>query len=171
MSELIIMGRIVAPYGIYGWVKIQPETEVLDGLLDYPVWWLGREEGVKKRPWQKFSVESAKVHTNSLLVKLQGINDRDAALALKGQHIAIPREELPELEDGEFYHADLIGLEVANLQQVAFGKIVDVIQTGANDVLVVRENEHERLIPFIDQVVLDVNLANKRMTVDWDAEF
>lgn len=165
------MGRIVAPYGIYGWLKVQPETEALDGLLDYPAWWLGREEGVKKAPWRRFIVESAKVHVDTLLVKLQGIGDRDAALAFKGQHIAIPREELPQLEEGEFYHADLIGLEVINQQQVDFGKVIDVIQTGANDVLVVKQGDRERLIPFIDRAVLEVDLANMRINVDWDAEF
>lgn len=168
---MIVMGRIVAPYGIFGWVKVQPETESLDGLLDYPIWWLGREEGARKAPWQQFIVESAKIHTNTLLVKLQGISDRTAALALKGQHIAIPREELPQLEEGEFYHADLIGLEVVNQQQVDFGKVIDVMQTGANDVLVVKQGGRERLIPFIDQAVLDVDLANMRISVDWDAEF
>ena len=104
-------------------------------------------------------------------MKLQGISDRTAALALKGQHIAIPREELPQLEEGEFYHADLIGLEVVNQQQVDFGKVIDVMQTGANDVLVVKQGGRERLIPFIDQAVLDVDLANMRISVDWDAEF
>jgi 16S rRNA processing protein RimM len=170
VDELIVMGRIVAPYGIYGWVKIQPETEELDGLLDYPNWWIGREDGLKKMPWQEFHVESAKVHADSLLVKLQGVSDRTAAMALKGKHIAVPRDALPALDEGEFYHADLIGLAVKNLQQADFGRVVDVMQTGANDVLVV-QNDRERLIPFIDQVVLEVDLAGKQITVDWDAEF
>lgn len=164
------MGRIVAPYGIYGWLKIQPETEELDGLLDYPDWWVGREDGVRKMPWQEFHVESAKVHADSLLVKLQGVADRNAAMALKGKHVAVPRAALPALEEDEFYHADLIGMSVKNQQQVDFGKVVEVIQTGANDVLVV-QGERERLIPFIDQVVLEVDMAGKQIDVDWDAEF
>ena len=165
------MGRIVAPYGILGWIKVQPETAEVDGLLDYPQWWVGREDGLKKQPWQLFQVEAAKVHGNTLLVKLAGISDRSGALAFKGRHIAVPREALPPLDDDEFYHADLIGLQVINQQQVDFGKVVDVIETGANDVLVAKQGERERLIPFIDQVIIEVNLAQKLVTVDWDAEF
>lgn len=165
------MGRIVAPYGILGWLKIQPETAEVDGLLNYPQWWVGREDGIRKQPWQEVQVESARVHGNTLLVKLAGINDRNAALAYKGRHVAIPRVALPALQEDEFYHADLIGLQVMNQQQMDFGHVVDVLQTGANDVLVVKQGERERLIPFIDQTVLEVDLAQKRISVDWDAEF
>ena len=170
VSEMVVMGRIVAPYGIYGWLKVQPDTETLDNLFDYPEWWLGREDGLRNMPWQKFSVETVKIHVNTLLVKLQGIDDRDAALAFKSKHVAIPREQLPEPEENEYYWSDLIGLDVTNQQQVDLGKVVDVFETGANDVLVVKGNR-ERLIPFIDQVVLEVDLAAKTMLVDWDAEF
>jgi 16S rRNA processing protein RimM len=166
---MIVMGRIVAPYGILGWLKVQPETAEVDGLLDYTQWWIGRED--EKQPWQSFQVESAKVHGNTLLVKLAGINDRNAALACKGRHIAVPREVLPALGDDEYYHADLIGLQVVNREQVDFGLVTDVIQTGANDVLVAKQGERERLIPFIDQVVLQVDLAQKLIVVDWDPDF
>lgn len=175
MSEMVVMGRIVAPYGIYGWLKVQPDTETLDSLFDYPEWWLGRDDGLRNTPWQKFSVETVKIHVNTLLVKLRGIDDRDAALAFKSKHVAIPREQLPEPEDNEYYWSDLIGLAVKNQQQVNFGTVVDVFETGANDVLVVKQakesGDRERLIPFIDQVVLEVDLAAKIMLVDWDAEF
>ncbi|CAG0983072.1 Ribosome maturation factor RimM [Methylophilaceae bacterium] len=162
---MVIMGRIVAPYGIYGWLKIQPDTEMLDGLLDYPEWWLGREN-----QWQKYEVETARVHSDTLLVKLKGVSDRDAAFALKGKQVAVPRDQLPELDENEYYWSDLIGLQVSNLQEVDFGRIIDVFETGANDVLVVK-GERERLIPFIGQVVLDVDLDARTMRVDWDAEF
>lgn len=159
------MGRIVAPYGIYGWLKIQPDTEALDGLLDYPEWWLGRDQ-----QWQKYEVEAAKVHSNTLLVKLKGISDRDLAFALKGKQVAVPREQLPEPEENEYYWSDLIGLQVTNLQGVDLGTIAEVFETGANDVLVAK-GDRERLIPFVEQVVLDVDLDAKTMQVDWDAEF
>jgi len=178
---MVIMGRIVAPYGIYGWLKIQPETETIDSLLDYTEWWLGRDDnstqpGIKNMPWQKFVVETAKIHVNTLLVKLQGIDDRDTALALKSKHVAVPREALPEVGEDEYYWSDLIGLTVRNQQNVDFGKIVDVFETGANDVLVVKQTEgqqgdKERLIPFIADVVLGVDMQAKTMLVDWDAEF
>lgn len=159
------MGRIVAPYGIYGWLKIQPDTEVLDGLLDYPEWWLGHN-----KQWQKYEVEAAKVHSNTLLVKLKGVSDRDMAFALKSRQVAVPREQLPEPDENEYYWSDLIGLHVTNLQGEDLGEIAEVFETGANDVLVAK-GDRERLIPFVDQVVLEVDLDAKIMQVDWDAEF
>lgn len=164
------MGRIVAPYGIQGWLKVRPDTEVLDGLFDYPDWWLGREDGLRKSAWQKYHVETVKVHVNILLVKLQGIDGRDAALAVKGRHIAVPREQLPKAGKGEYYWSDLIGLKVINQQQVDLGEITDVFATGANDVMSVKA-ERERLLPFIDQVVLKVDLEAKTMLVDWPVEW
>ena len=159
------MGRIAVPYGLRGWVNVNPDTEVLDGLFDYPVWWEQTEAG-----WREFAVEDAKVHGDHLVAKLEGVSDRDQAFRLKGKTVAVPREELPEPDDDEYYWSDLVGLEVENLQQVKFGKIVELFATGANDVIVVK-GECERLLPFIDQVVLEVDLAGKRMVVDWDAEF
>jgi|SRR5690554_932631 16S rRNA processing protein RimM len=162
---MIIMGRIVAPYGVYGWVKIQPHTEVPDGLLDYGDWWLGRDG-----QWQQYELEAGKMHGAVLLAKLKGISDRDMAFALKGKQISVPRSHLPAPEEDEYYWTDLIGLQVINLQNVELGKIDNIFETGANDVLVVK-GERERLIPFVGQVVLDVNLETGVMRVDWDAGF
>lgn len=167
---MVVMGRIVAPYGVYGWVKILPDTETLDSLFDYPTWWVGKGE-----QWRELKVESLKIHNDVLLAKLAGVNDRDMAFACKGQQVAVPREDLPEPEENEYYWSDLIGLAVKNQQDVDFGKITDVFETGANDVLVVKTDKEqgniERLIPFIDQVVIDVNLEAGTMRVDWDADF
>ena len=162
---MVIMGRIVAPYGIYGWLKIQPDTEALDGLGDYATWWLGRGD-----KWRQFELETVKTHGNVLLAKLKGISGRDEAFVLKGSQIAVPREALPTAAEGEYYWSDLIGLRVINQQQIDLGEVIDVFETGANDVLVV-QGERERLLPFVDQVVLEVDLAAKAMQVDWDAEF
>jgi 16S rRNA processing protein RimM len=167
---MVVMGRIVAPYGVYGWVKILPDTETLDSLFDYPIWWVGKGD-----QWRELKVESLKIHNDVLLAKLAGVNDRDMAFACKGQQVAVPREDLPEPEENEYYWSDLIGLAVKNQQDVDFGKITDVFETGANDVLVVKTDKEqgsiERLIPFIGQVVIDVNLEAGTMLVDWDADF
>jgi 16S rRNA processing protein RimM len=175
---MVVMGRIVAPYGIQGWLKVQPETETLYSLLDYPDWWLGRDDesaksGSTKNIWQKYEVENAKMHVNILLVKLRGIDDRDAALAVKSKRIAVPREQLPEAGKDEYYWSDLIGLNVTNQQQVDFGVIRDVFETGANDVIVVKNDltGQERLLPFIDDVILEVDMSAGTVQVDWDAEF
>ncbi len=190
VSNMVVMGRIVAPYGVFGWLKVVPDTEAFDGLFDYDTWWLGKGDD-----WREMVVETAKVHNDVLVVKLVGIDDRDAALACKGKQIAIPRAQLPEAEENEYYWSDLIGLRVKNKQDVDFGLIVDVFETGANDVIVVKPDAvksdtvkvdavaktsnkevaqvkpQERLLPFIDAVVLEVDLAGKTMLVDWDADF
>ena len=164
-NELVVMGRVVAPYGVIGWLKIVPDTEEFDGLLDYKTWWIGKDTD-----WRELKVESAKIHNDVLVVKLQGIDDRDAAVACKGKQIAVPRASLPKLKSEEYYWSDLIGLAVKNQQNVDFGKITDVFATGANDVIVAT-GDKERLIPYIAQVILEVDLEEKTMLVDWDADF
>ena len=159
------MGRIAAPFGIRGWVKVQPFTEEFDGLLDFPVWHIGR--GAE---WREVAVLEADVHSKSLVARLDGCNDRDAAAALKGMEVAVPREALPEAAENEYYWSDLIGLAVVNAQGETLGKVADVLETGANDVLVV-EGERERLIPFVAQTILEVDLAAGRINVDWGADY
>jgi len=185
---MVVMGRIVAPYGVFGWIKVIPDTEAFDGLFDYEHWWIGKDNA-----WREMVIETAKTHNDVLVVKFQGVDDRDAAFALKGQQVAVPRAMLPEPNENEYYWSDLIGLDVKNTENIALGKIVDVFETGANDVIVVRPrvevskeidtplDQHkkkvkpvkveDKLIPFIESVVLEVNLENKTMLVDWDAEF
>ena len=171
-TELVIMGRVVAPYGVFGWLKIVPDTEEFDGLLDYKTWWLGKNEGGKDNDWRELTVKEAKIHNDVIVVKLQGIDDRDAAVACKGKQIAVPRASLPKLKGEEYYWSDLIGLSVKNQQDVDFGKISDVFATGANDVIVAKSDTgQERLIPYIAQVILAVDLNAKIMLVDWDADF
>lgn len=170
MSNMVVMGRIVAPYGVFGWLKVVPDTEAFDGLFDYDSWWVGKGED-----WREYQVETAKVHNDVLVVKLVGIDDRDAAFACKGKQVAVPREQLPEPEDNEYYWTDLIGLNVKNQQGVDFGSIIDVFETGANDVLVVKKADtpknEEKLLPFIAAVVLEVDIEAKTMLVDWDEDF
>lgn len=161
------MGRVVAPYGVLGWLKIHPDTEVFDSLLDYKTWWIGKDND-----WRELAVKEAKIHNDVLVVKLQGIDDRDAAVACKGKQIAVLRALLPKLEGEEYYWSDLIGLSVKNQQNVDFGKITDVFATGANDVVVAKSDDGvERLIPYIAQAILEVDLDAKTMLVDWDADF
>ncbi len=163
--DLVVMGRVATPYGVLGWVNIQPDTEYVDGLFDYPRWWVNTPAG-----WREFAVEEAKVHSDHLVAKLQGVEDRDQAFLLKGKQIAVPRAQLPQAGEGEYYWSDLIGLGVKNLEEIDLGQVKDVFATGANDVLVV-QGEQERLIPFVAQVIVDVDLAAKCITVDWGADF
>ena len=159
------MGRVAAPFGVRGWLKVHAFTENLDGLLDYPVWWLGRNGA-----WQAHRVLEGSVHGKLLTVQLEGVADRSAAEALKGTEIAVPRSELPLPEENEFYWNELIGLNVVNTAGVELGKVDSLLQTGANDVLVVK-GERERLIPFVKQVVLEVDKAAAVIRVDWGADY
>jgi 16S rRNA processing protein RimM len=167
------MGRVAAPYAVKGWVKVQPFTEYLDSLLDYDIWWLGHDEGrghAKAAGWRQYRLLDAKVHGQTLLAQLEGVDGRDAAEALKGLEVAVDRAEFPQAEEGEYYWDDLIGLEVVNTEGVALGRVEGLLETGAHDVLRV-VGERERLIPFVDAYVREVDLEGRRLLVEWGADW
>ena len=159
------MGRIMAPYGVQGWVKLRTFTQEPDGLAEFPVWWLSRGDD-----WQAYPVAETRMHGGGLVARLEGVEDRDAAFRLCGLEIAVPRDELPTPAQDEYYWADLIGLEVRNLQGEVLGRIQALLETGANDVLVVR-GECERLLPYVPTVVLKVDVAGGQMIVDWGVDY
>ena len=164
---MVVMGKIVAAQGILGWVKVQTFTEYLDSLLDYGTWYVGSEQA-----WRPLEVLEANVHGGKVVIaKLQSITDRTAAEKCKGLLIAVPRSELPDQEEGEYYWSDLIGLTVENLEGVQFGTVDSLLETGANDVLVVKGESGETLIPFIDSVIKQVSLKDKMIRVDWQADY
>jgi 16S rRNA processing protein RimM len=162
---MVVMGRIGGAFGIKGWVKVQTFTQYIDSLDEYPIWWLSRSGG-----WQESKVEETAVHGRLLIAKLSGVDDRNAAEQLKGREIAVPRSELPANEAGEYYWSDLIGLQVANVQGIPLGRVMELLETAAQQVLRV-EGERERLIPFIESVVVSVDVAGGSLVVDWDADF
>jgi 16S rRNA processing protein RimM len=164
---MVVMGKIVAAQGILGWVKVLTYTEYLDSLLDYDTWYLGNEQ----QAWCAFEVLEANVHGKVLVAKLDGVTDRAGAENCKGLLIAIPRDSLPEREEGEFYWSDLVGLSVENLAGEVFGKVDSLLETGANDVLVVKGEHGERLIPFIASVIQQVDMEKKVICVDWQADY
>jgi 16S rRNA processing protein RimM len=160
---MVVMGRVTAPFGVKGWIKIYALTAQPGNLREYPVWWLARDGD-----WREMRVAAAQVHNNMLVAQL------DAAIALKGSEVAVPREQLPGAADDEFYWADLIGLRVVNTEQHEFGRVIRILQTGANDVLVVgggNSNERETLIPFIASAIKEVNVAAGMISVDWGRDY
>lgn len=164
-DDLVLMGYVRGAFGVRGWVKIHADTGSADSLFDYPVWWLGRDG-----QWSSYRFEDGLVQPKALAAKLEGVDSREAAEAMRGMQIAIPRSEFPETADDEYYWSDLIGLDVVNKDGQRFGQVVELMETGANEVLVVREGKGEWLIPFVGQFVLDVNLTDKRITVDWNLD-
>lgn len=165
-TPLIIMGKIAGAYGVKGWVKVLSFTDPPEKILRYRPWQL-----IKNGQPQIIKVKSGKPHGKTLVAWLDGIDDRNQAELLNGYEIAVEREQLPKLDNNEYYWSDLIGLKVINLQGIEFGTVTALVETGANDVLVV-QGERERLVPWIiEQVIISVSLENKLLTVDWDADF
>lgn len=160
------MGRVVAPYAVKGWIKLQTYTEYLDSLLDYEVWRLGRNGN-----WRDYRLLDGKVHGQTLLASLEGVGDRTAAEALVGLDVAVLRQEMPEAEEDEYYWDDLVGLDVVNLAGETLGRVAGLLETGANDVLQVRDGDRERLIPFVEAVVKEVDLEAGRLLVDWGLDY
>jgi len=163
---MVVMGKIVAAQGIQGWIKIQVFTEYLDSLLDYKSWYLGNEQS-----WQPCKVVEANVHGKVLVAKLQDVADRTGAEKYKGLLVAVPREHLPPAEEDEYYWSDLIGLAVENQDGDKLGAVDSLLETGANDVLVVKGGHGELLIPFIDSVIKQVSLKDRTIRVDWQADY
>lgn len=164
-DKLIVMGRVAAPFGIKGWVKIQTFTEHTDSLQDYGVWWLGRNG-----QFREVAPLEVKSHGKTLVAQFAGITEREQAALLQGQEVAIPRSELPEAGEDEYYWNDLIGLQVTNLQGDSLGTVDHLLETSANDVMVLK-SDRERLVPFVGQVVRKVDLAAGLIEVDWDKDF
>lgn len=164
---MVIMGRIAAAYGIRGWIKVQPFTEYSDSLLDYRTWWLGHEQG----PWREVEVSEGEVHGKTLVAQLPDCPDRTAAEKLKGLLIAVPRDSLPKQGKDEYYWTDLIGMTVVNEAGETLGTVANLLETGANDVLVVQGAGGEILIPFVAPVVGKVDAKGRTIRVDWSADY
>ncbi|MFO1316398.1 MAG: ribosome maturation factor RimM [Burkholderiales bacterium] len=163
------MGRIAAPYGVKGWVKVLPLSAEPDTLLAYARWWVRPRGGAQ---WRMHAVESGRQHGATLLAQLSGLPDREAAAALTGADVGVARASLPAIGDNEFYWADLVGLAVVNRQGVALGDVREVADFGAHPVLRVQgERGVERLIPFVDAYVDGVDLPGKRIVVDWQPDY
>lgn len=165
-DDLVGMGFIAGSFGVRGWVRVVASTEYADSLLDYSTWWLGRDG-----KWTAYTVEDSNVQPKSLNAKLKGVESPEAAMTLKGCTVSVPRSAMPAAEEGEYYWADLIGMDVINRQDENLGRVDSLLQTGANDVLVVKDGATERLLPFVAAVVETVDLATKVIRVDWGLDF
>lgn len=166
---MVVLGRIIGPHGIRGQIKVVPFTEHVDGLMEYSVWYLSRDEKI----WRIVHPAAFFVHDNLLIVTLTEYSDRTSIAELKGLLIVVPRSQLPLLsEDGKdgYYWADLIGISVISVRGELLGTVAGLFETGANDVLRVRlpESDKEELIPFVDQVIRQVDLRSRQITVDWE---
>ncbi|MDX1536656.1 ribosome maturation factor RimM [Arsukibacterium sp.] len=172
-KDLVVLGKFGAVYGINGWLKVVAYTDIPEGIFDYTPWQIKLQGN-----WLPVQVASWKRHSNGLIAKLEGISDRDIAQRYVNAEIAVTAQTLPSLEEGDYYWKDLMGLAVVNEAGYHLGEVSDMMETGSNDVIVVKANrtdafgKKERLLPFLtDTVVKSVDLAEKRIIVDWDPAF
>jgi 16S rRNA processing protein RimM len=165
-ARRVIVGKVGGLYGVRGWVRLWSFTDPPENLLGYRELELGRQDR-----WVPARLAEARPHGDGLVGRFEGVADRDAAAELVGAELAVSRDALPPPEEGEYYWADLVGLEVVNRQGVSLGRIREMMATGANDVMVV-SGERERLLPFLPGLFVDeVDLAGGRIIVDWDPDF
>jgi 16S rRNA processing protein RimM len=180
MADRMVVGRIRSPYGVQGWVWMDSFTDDPASVFEWTPWVLTRPaDRVSGRPAIE-RIETApevwKLRDKGYVVRLVGFPDRTSIESLVNCLIEVDKSYLPRLSEDEFYWRDLEGCRVETLSKEVLGVVKTVMPTGANDVLVVRGDaesidRNERLIPFISQTVLDVNLAERLIRVDWDPEF
>jgi 16S rRNA processing protein RimM len=170
MSDMVVIGKIGAPYGVKGWVKITSYTETLEGIFDYQPWLLGNG--------QEYQIEHWRTHNKGVVAKLIGVESRDDADSIKNLDISIKAEQLPQLADDEFYWRDLVGMQVVTESGYDLGVVKELFETGANDVMLVKANpndafgQKERMLPYLyDQVIKEVDKQANLIRVDWDPGF
>lgn len=171
-QDQIVIGRLMGAHGIKGWVKVFSYTDPMESILDYSPWLVTKAGKV-----QRLAVEAGKRQGKGLVALLEGFEDRSQAELLNGAEISIPRERLPALEDGEFYWHQLEGLKVVNDKDEILGIVDHMLETGGNDVMVVRPAEDsiddaERLIPYVEgSIVINVDLEGECIRVAWEADY
>ncbi len=185
-DDALEVGRILDAWGVKGWVKIQPHSTDPEALFSAKTWYLQTPD-VKFRPgFSLFSgtvslkVDEAKIHSGAVVAKFSGLDDRDAAEALRGARIFLSRSSFPAASADEYYWVDLIGLNVVNREGVALGCVRDLMATGPHSVLCVEYASTqedgssitaERMIPFVAVYVDKVDIAGKCITVDWQPDY
>jgi 16S rRNA processing protein RimM len=165
MSKFVIIGRFGSTHGIRGWLKVHSFTDPADNIVDYLPWLIEQQQN-----WHPLAIEQLQNSSHIILAKIAGCNTPEQACAYVNKLIAIERESLPILKKDEYYWSDLEGLQVINQQGIQLGTIDHLFATGANDVMVVK-GDKERLIPYINNTVLQIDLTQGIMIVDWDPEF
>lgn len=185
-DDAIEVGRILDAWGVKGWLKILPHSTDPEALFAAKSWFLQPPDAKFRPGFNAFTgtvsitVDEAKTHSDSVVAKVNGLDDRTAAEALRGARIFLPRSAFPAASKDEYYWVDLIGLDVVNREGVALGSVRDLMATGPHSVLCVEytakqedgtEATAERMIPFVSVYVDSVDIAGKRITVDWQPDY
>lgn len=162
------MGRILGPFGVQGWVKVNAFTATAGALGGFDRWAVRTREG-----WREMGVEDFAVHSKGPVAKLAGCEGREAAQALRNAEVAVSRAALGESEEGTLYRVDLVGLDVVDESGAALGQVQGFFDAGDTAVMVVAGGEarRERMIPFVGEYVKAVDREARRITVDWKADY
>ena len=182
LNDLIELGAVSEAQGLQGQVKVRPHSSEPVALLSSKAVWLSiiprRDAGVSASVEQasltQYKVKSAKMHSGNVVMALEGISDRDQALTLKGARILVARDAFPKADSDSYYWVDLIGCNAVNLQNEALGQVIDVTENGAHGVIAIGDASSKvikQLVPFVKEVVQNVDLANKTITLDWQGDW
>ena len=165
-ASLIVIGKIVGVYGIKGWFKILSFTRPRENIFNYGPWLVKQNS-----EWLEIQLQEGKPQGKGLVASLEGFTDRNEAMALVGSELAIDREQLPAAKEGEFYWHDLVNMQVINKQNEMLGVVTELLETGANDVLVVEADKQRYLIPYVHGVYIkDVDTEQGVIQVDWQSD-
>ena len=176
-ADAVEVGRIHDAWGIKGWFKVLPHSASPEALFSSRRWYLQpAEKGAKTFSGTVLlRIREAKEHSDSVVASAHDIDDRNAAEALKGARIFIPRSSFPTAGEDEYYWVDLIGLDVVNREGLLLGQVKDLLSTGPQTVLVVgyeaEGKPQERMIPFVSAYIDSVDLPGRRITVDWQPDY
>jgi len=160
------MGRVTAPWGVKGAVKVEPFGAESGNLCKYSAWWVG-----KPGKLNEVVVAECRAHGAYLVARFEGCDDPDKAGAYRGAEVALRREDLPKPAEHEFYQADLIGLEVVNREGVRLGRVAGFFDGGAHEVMRVDHEGGQRLLPVAGEVIRRVDLDAGTVEVDWGADW
>ena len=161
----VVIGRVRGVFGVKGWVRVQDYSNRVGDILKYDTWLLKHD-----RSWVSRTVLEGRLHQKGVVCHLKGYDDRSQAKELMDVDIAVATDRITELKSGEYYWHQLEGLEVVNLNGENLGKVDHLLETGANDVLVLK-GEQERLVPYAPGVVADIDLNKGRIQVDWEKDY
>jgi len=165
-QQHISVGKISGVFGVKGWVKVFSFTDPRENILTYSPWLLKKSGETKT-----VNVVDGQLQGKTIVAQLTGVNDRDQAASLMGWDVFITQEQLPKTAKGEYYWSELIGLNVETIDGVQLGVVDSLLETGANDVIIV-QGERERVIPFLQgQTIINIDLGAGKIIVDWDPEF
>ena len=185
-DDSIEVGRILDAWGVKGWLKILPHSSDPEALFSAKSWFLQAPDAKFRPGFNAFTgtvsitVEEAKTHSDSVVAKIDGLDDRNDAEALRGCRIFLPRSAFPKASKDEYYWVDLIGLNVVNRESIVLGCVRDLMATGPNSVLCVEyqttqedgsNKDEERMIPFVSAYVDSVDIAGRLITVDWQPDY